>query len=102
MADQRDACVGGSALRGEHRSRGRAEAVAEIRAERQVLVEERGAAGELLGGVVLEQGADDGAFGKGGGLRQRVPGESCQCGGSDACYLQCVAAGKYGHEAPLA
>ena len=58
------------ALRGEHRGSRRAEAIAEIRPERQVLVEQRGAARELLGGVVLEQRADHGAFRERGRLRR--------------------------------
>ena len=81
-------------------SRGRAEAVVEIRAEGEVLVEERGAAGEFFRSVVLEQGADDGAFGGGGGLGEGVLGEGCQCSGAEGCELECVAAGECRHETP--
>jgi len=50
----------------------RAELVVEVRLERHVLVEERGATGEVFRCVVLEERSDDGAFGKCRSLRECI------------------------------
>ena len=88
---------GRHALRGQHRRRGSPEAIAEIRAERHMLVEQRRAACQLFRSVVLEQSANDRAFGEGGRLREcahRCGGERGRCGTRG---LQCLSTGQRHH-----
>ena len=66
--------TGRRTIRGPCGGRGRGKPGHEIRSQRHVLMEQRGAAGQLLGRVVLEDRSDDRAFRKRGRLGESPSG----------------------------